>query len=378
MQAAYDNGWITLGTYEGLYCVACEAYYIEDDLVDGLCPIHHRPVELLKEENYFFRLSAFSDRLLEWYTDNPVAVTPEAKRNEALGLIKGGLQDISVTRTSLDWGVRVPWDAARVLCLVRRPHQLRHRRRVRRGHGAFSPRGGRSVHHLIGKDILRFHCVYWPALCMAAGIDPPHRISVHGFLLVGGEKMSKTAFNQIAPADLVPDVRSRRVPLPLPAGPAVRPGRRLLLRGDGRPLQRRPGQQPGQPAGPGQRRGRAKMRRHRARAPARQPSGRVAAEVYERAAEAWERVGPSEALEATWRLVREANAALEAAEPWRAEPGPAVDAVLGDALEVLRIVAVLASPALTRAPTEIWRSGRVLRLTLHHSGDHGSTTPLPR
>ena len=114
MQAAYDNGWITPGTYEGLYCVACEAYYTEADLVDGLCPVHHRPVELLKEKNYFFRLSAFSDRLLEWYADNPGAVTPEARRNEALGLIKGGLQDISVTRTSLDWGVRVPWDSEHV------------------------------------------------------------------------------------------------------------------------------------------------------------------------------------------------------------------------------------------------------------------------
>ena len=77
MQAAYDNGWITLGTYEGLYCVACEAYYTESDLVDGLCPVHHRPVELLKEDNYFFRLSAFSDRLLEWYAENPEAVTPK-------------------------------------------------------------------------------------------------------------------------------------------------------------------------------------------------------------------------------------------------------------------------------------------------------------
>ena len=114
MQAAYDNGWVTLGTYEGLYCVACEAYYVEDDLVDGLCPIHRRPVELLKESNYFFRLSAFADRLVEWYTENPAAVTPEAKRNEALGLIKGGLQDISVTRTSLEWGVRVPWDEKHV------------------------------------------------------------------------------------------------------------------------------------------------------------------------------------------------------------------------------------------------------------------------
>jgi methionyl-tRNA synthetase len=114
MQAVYDRRLDNAGTYEGLYCVACEAYYTESDLVDGLCPVHHRPVELLKEDNYFFRLSAFTDRLLEWYAENPEAVGPEAKRNEAIGLIKAGLQDISVTRTSLDWGVKVPWDEKHV------------------------------------------------------------------------------------------------------------------------------------------------------------------------------------------------------------------------------------------------------------------------
>jgi len=137
--------------------------------VDGLCPIHHRPVELLKESNYFFRLSAFADRLVEWYTDNPGAVTPEAKRNEALGLIKGGLQDISVTRTSLEWGVRVPWDEKHVF-YVWYDALINYATAV--GYGEDMERFSLwwpSVHHLIGKDILRFHCVYWPALCMAAG-----------------------------------------------------------------------------------------------------------------------------------------------------------------------------------------------------------------
>src|SRR5215469_10398918 len=102
MQAAYDNGWIELRPYEGLYCVSCEAYYTEADLIDGtLCPIHRTPVELLKEENYFFKLSEFSDPLLKWYEENPGSVTPEAKRNEAMGLIRGGLRDISISRTSI-------------------------------------------------------------------------------------------------------------------------------------------------------------------------------------------------------------------------------------------------------------------------------------
>jgi methionyl-tRNA synthetase len=355
MQAAYDNGWITLGTYEGLYCVACEAYYVEDDLVDGLCPIHHRPVELLKENNYFFRLSAFADRLVEWYADNPTAVTPEAKRNEALGLIKGGLQDISVTRTSLEWGVRVPWDEKHVF-YVWYDALINYATAV--GYGEDMERFSLwwpSVHHLIGKDILRFHCVYWPALCMAARIDPPHRISVHGFLLVGGEKMSKTAFNQIAPADLVPifgvdgyryhflrdqqfgpdgDFSYEAMVARYNADLANNLGN-LLARVSAVVQQKCGGIGPApQPDS---------------------PLAALAAQVYRTADGAWARPAPSEALEAAWLLVRGANAALEAAEPWRAEPGPAVDAVLGDALEVLRIVAVLASPALTRAPAEIWR-----------------------
>lgn len=355
MQAAYDNGWITLGTYEGLYCVACEAYYVEDDLVDGLCPIHHRPVELLKESNYFFRLSAFADRLVEWYTDNPGAVTPEAKRNEALGLIKGGLQDISVTRTSLEWGVRVPWDEKHVF-YVWYDALINYATAV--GYGEDMERFSLwwpSVHHLIGKDILRFHCVYWPALCMAAGIDPPHRISVHGFLLVGGEKMSKTAFNQIAPADLVPifgvDGYRYHFLRDQQFGPdgdfsyeaMVARYNADLANNLGNLLARVSAVVQTKCGGIG---------------PAPQPNSplaALAAEVYRTADEAWARPAPSEALEAAWLLVRGANAALEAAEPWRAEPGPAVDAVLGDALEVLRIVAVLASPALTRAPAEIWR-----------------------
>jgi methionyl-tRNA synthetase len=328
---------------------------VEDDLVDGLCPIHHRPVELLKESNYFFRLSAFADRLVEWYTDNPTAVTPEAKRNEALGLIKGGLQDISVTRTSLEWGVRVPWDEKHVF-YVWYDALINYATAV--GYGEDMERFSLwwpSVHHLIGKDILRFHCVYWPALCMAARIDPPHRISVHGFLLVGGEKMSKTAFNQIAPADLVPifgvdgyryhflrdqqfgpdgDFSYEAMVARYNADLANNLGN-LLARVSAVVQQKCGGIGPApQPDS---------------------PLAALAAQVYRTADGAWARPAPSEALEAAWLLVRGANAALEAAEPWRAEPGPAVDAVLGDALEVLRIVAVLASPALTRAPAEIWR-----------------------
>ena len=141
----YDNGHIYEDLYRGLYCVPCEQYYAEDDLLDGgLCPIHRLPVEHLEEENYFFRLSAFEQPLIDWYEANPGAVVPESKRNEALSFIRGGLRDISITRTSIDWGVTGPVGReARLLRLVRRPDQLPHGHRLRTGRTSGSRSGGR-------------------------------------------------------------------------------------------------------------------------------------------------------------------------------------------------------------------------------------------
>lgn len=356
MQAAYDNGFIESQTYAGWYCVPCEAYYATDDLIDGqLCPLHHRPVEWLEEENYFFKLSVFTDRLLAWYEEHPGAVTPDTRRNEAIGLIKGGLHDVSVTRSSLTWGVQVPWDAKHVF-YVWYDALINYATAV--GYGTDQERFDTwwpEVHHLIGKDILRFHCVYWPALLMAAGLDPPKRLAVHGFLLVGGEKMSKTALNQIAPADLIPtfgvDGFRYHFLRDQPFGPdgdfsyegMVARYNADLANNLGNLLSRVATVVAKKCGGIG---------------PASRPDSPLAstaAQVYADAADAWERIAPSEALDATWRLIRETNSALEAVEPWKRDPGPEVDAVLGDALEVLRIVALLASPALPRASAEIWR-----------------------
>jgi methionyl-tRNA synthetase len=356
LQRIYDNGDIELGTYEGPYCVSCEGYYAESDLLDGsLCPIHKRPVEQLVEENWFFKLSRYEQRLLDWYEANPDAVQPEGKRNEAIGLIKGGLRDISITRTSLDWGVPVPWAPGHVFyvwydALINYATAIDFRETDSERFKRFWP----VVHHVLAKDILRFHTVYWPAMCLAAGIEPPKHLYVHGYLLVGGEKMSKTALNNIAPADLIADF-------------GVDPVRYHFLRdvafgndGDfsyegmvarynsdlannlGNLLSRVTTVVDKKCGGVG---------------PAPDPSSRlagVAADVLRDASAAWARLRADEALEATWRLIREANAHLETNEPWKAEPGPDVDRVLGDALEVLRIVAILASPALPTTVREIW------------------------
>jgi len=352
----YENGYIYKDTYRGLYCVSCEQYYAADELIDGgLCPIHRSPVEHLEEENYFFRLSAFEQPLVEWYDAHPGAVVPESRRNEALTFIKGGLRDISITRTSIDWGVRVPWDERHVFyvwydALVNYITAIGYGRDEQRFEDWWP-----NVHHLIGKEIVRFHCVWWPAMCMAAGIDPPAHVQVHGWLLLGGEKMSNSSVNQILPGELtaeygVDPVRYhllRDIPFGSD-GEFSAEGISARYNADlannlGNLLSRVATVVGSKCGGVG---------------PVADPASRlagVAAVVLAEAAEAWQAGLPHLALDATWRLIRETNAELEMAEPWKADPGSAVDAVLGSALEVLRIVALLIVPAMPSSARELWR-----------------------
>ncbi len=359
VQAIYDRGFIHKGTYAGWYCVACEAYYAADQLAPGeLCPVHEKAVEWLTEENYFFELSRFEGRLTDWYASAPEAVIPESRRNEALGIIKGGLEDISISRTAFSWGIPVPWDEAHVVyvwfdALVNYATAI--------GYGADEARFASwwpAVHHLMAKEIVRFHCVWWPAMCMAAGIDPPHQVIAHGWLLVGGEKMAKSRANQIDPVELAADVGLdalryhllRDVVLGLD-GDVTYEGLIARYNADlannlGNLLQRVTAVVGSKCGGLG---------------PAPRPAGEghrlatLAAETVEAVREAWEAARPHEALEAIWRLIHETNVELEKAEPWKRAPGAEVDGVLGDALEVLRIVAVLASPVMPQTAREIWR-----------------------
>jgi methionyl-tRNA synthetase len=203
----YTNGRedIYLDTYEGLYCVSCELYYAEGDLLEGqVCPIHERPVEPMKEQNYFFRLSAYRDRLLEHYERTPSAVEPEVRRNEVLSLIRGGLQDFSISRTNFDWGIPLPWAPDHV-CYVWFDALTNYITAA--GYASDEARFARmwpANIHMIGKDILRQHAIYWPAMLMAAGIEPARQVWAHGFLTVGGgKKMSKTNATGIHPFELL-------------------------------------------------------------------------------------------------------------------------------------------------------------------------------
>ncbi len=356
LQAVFDNGDIERDVYEGLYCVSCEAYYTEDDLIDGNCPIHGRPVERVKEENWFFRLSRYQQRLLDWYDEHPEAIIPVSRRNEVLSFIRGGLRDISISRSALQWGVPLPWDSEAVawVWFDALPNYI-----TAAGYGGDDPSEFDYWWpvdvHLIGKDIIRFHAVYWPAMLMAAGLDPPRQVAAHGWLLLSGEKISKSKLNQITPGEMVEEYGVDPVRYHLlretPFGPdGDFSGEGLVARYNsdlannlGNLLSRVATVVGSKCGGIG---------------PSPQAGGPLAAAAavtYRDVAGAWDRLAPSDALEATWRQIRETNAHLEAAEPWKAEPGPGVDAVLGDALEALRIVTVLVSPAIPTAAAEIWR-----------------------
>ncbi len=195
-----DRGDVYEGTYEGLYCTSCEAFYEESDLVDGHCPFHpDRPLEQLSERNYFFRLSKYQRALEELYTKNPDFCVPEIRRNEVLGWLRRGLKDISVSRRGLRWGIPWPGDPQHVV-YVWFDALINYLTGV--GFGTnddlFAKFWPADV-HIIGKDITRFHCIYWPAMLLAAGIELPKQVHVHGFLHYRGQRLSKTSGNVIDP-----------------------------------------------------------------------------------------------------------------------------------------------------------------------------------
>jgi methionyl-tRNA synthetase len=195
-----DNGYVYEGTYEGWYCPRCADFKSENEIDPGnRCPIHHIELTREQEDNYFFKLSAFQESLESLYAERPDFVTPRTRYNEALSFIRSGLRDVPLTRHKLTWGVRVPWDPEHVFyvwfdALLNYYTALSYARE-RDLTDTFWP----ANYHLIGKDILRFHAVYWPALLMAAQIELPHHIFVHGYLLLDGEKMSKSLGNVLDP-----------------------------------------------------------------------------------------------------------------------------------------------------------------------------------
>jgi len=204
LQRIYDNGDVYQDVYAGLYCVGCEAFKTEEELVDGKCPDHGVEPEWIEEKNYFFRLSAYQDKLLALYDERPDFVLPGFRFNEARSFIEGGLRDFSISRAGQPWGIPLPWDESQVAyvwadALVNYVSALSYARDGENLEATFWP--GR---HMLAKDILRFHCVYWPAMLLAAGYEVPEQLFVHGYLLgLDDAKVSKSRGNSIDPFDLI-------------------------------------------------------------------------------------------------------------------------------------------------------------------------------
>ena len=305
--------------YRGLYCVRCERFYAGDELVDGLCPVHGIVPEFVEEENYFFRLSRYADRLLELYERGALRVIPAFRQDETLAFLRRGLEDISVSRgqaRARGWGIPVPDDPSQVVyvwfdALVNYISAL--------GYGTDDPlyrrywlENPRRV-HVIGKDIVRFHAVYWPAMLLAAGEPPPTTIFVHGFLTNEGQRMSKTLGTGVDPTELVADwgtdaVRYwllREVP---PTGDADYSAARLVatynadLADDlGNLLSRVV----------------SMVRRYRdGIVPSSSSAVLDSAAVFEQASAALDAYDPRAALAAIWSLVAAANRHVDAEQPW--------------------------------------------------------------
>ena len=380
LQTLYDNGHIYLGTYKGSYCVSCEAYYAPNDIADGLCPVHKRPLTEMEEENYFFRLSAFQESLIRWYDAEPGAVIPEFRRNEALAFIKGGLEDISISRTSLSWGIPLPWDGRHV-CYVWFDALVNYLTAI--GYATqdehFELKWDHS-HHVLGKDIIRFHCVWWPAMCMAAGLKPPSKLLVHGWLLVRGEKMAKSGGNAVDPVELVGIYGADAIRYYLV--------REHALGADGdfsiEALEQRYNVDLANNIGNLLSRvtnvvaralnGQAPPATGRAIDPA------LVQLHVDHAVKFWNDFGTSGALAEVQALVRLANTVLEERAPWKSTDLQDIGEVLGDALDVLRLVAILVSPVLVDSAPKILASIgldadeiygsylRELRAGLYHGG----------
>ncbi len=199
LQLVYDKGDIYKGTYEGFYCTGCEAYYTEKDIENNRCPIHKTEVEKLKQESYFFKLSKYKKKLLDLYNKNPEFILPDSKRKEIISRVKKELRDLSISRTDFDWGIPLPFDKKHV-CYVWFDALFNYYSATRtKGKEKFWP----ADVHLIGKDILWFHTVYWPAFLISAGIELPKTVFAHGWWTFDKEKISKSRGKVLNVDDLI-------------------------------------------------------------------------------------------------------------------------------------------------------------------------------
>lgn len=204
-ETMYNKGDIYKGVYEGFYCVSCETFFTEKQLIDEqFCPDCGKPTNIVKEESFFFKLSAYEDKLIKWYEENEDCILPRSKKNEIVNFVKGGLRDLSISRTSFDWGVKLPdsLDEPLHVMYVWLDALLNYITALGYGTDEKDMNHWPASTHLVGKDILRFHAIYWPAFLMSLDLPLPKHIAAHGWWTRDGEKMSKSKGNVVNPKEV--------------------------------------------------------------------------------------------------------------------------------------------------------------------------------
>ena len=201
----FNKGDIYKGEYEGYYCVSCETFFTEKQLIENeFCPDCGKPTNIVKEESYFFKLSAYEDKLLKWYEENPDCILPRSKKNEIINFVKGGLRDLSISRTSFDWGVKLPesLNEPKHVMYVWLDALLNYITALGYGTDDKNMEFWPANVQLVGKDILRFHAIYWPAFLMSLDLPLPKHIAAHGWWTRDGDKMSKSKGNVVNPKEV--------------------------------------------------------------------------------------------------------------------------------------------------------------------------------
>ncbi|MDR3592684.1 MAG: methionine--tRNA ligase [Negativicutes bacterium] len=362
-QKIYDQGDIYKASYEGWYCTPCETFWMERQLSDGNCPDCGRPVELLKEESYFFRMSKYQDKLLSYIEENPDFIQPVSRRNEMINFIKGGLEDLCVSRTTFDWGIPVPFDTKHVVYVwfdaltnyITAAGYLHDRAK-------FAKYWPADI-HLVGKEIVRFHSIIWPIILMAMGVELPKMVYGHGWLVVEGDKMSKSKGNVIDPLALIDEFGADAIRYFLL--------REIMLGNDGNfsreALINRINADLANDLGNLLHRTLNMINRFNggliAAAGANEAVDLALIRLAESTAADYERLMErmeiNAALKEVWALISRANKYIDETGPWALAKDPAkkarLDTVLYNLAEVLRIVAILISPFMPNTTPRIWR-----------------------